>query len=321
MAQAVQVPAQPVETAGSVQQPGSGPVLQAPLAGAPLGRTAAVEAVHHRRSAAARLFIHGVLFLGSLVMLFPFYWMIVTSFKTNVEAAAFPPAFIPRVWHPENYVIAWAAAPFSRYFFNTAVVAVCWVAGVVVVSSLAAYAFARMQFYGKNAVFMLFLATLMIPGDVTLIPNFVVITKWLGWYNTYQAQFITAIGNVFAIFLLRQFFMSVPKELEEAALIDGASRFRFMWQILLPLSRPALVTVALLNFLSAWDSFLWPLLVTSQPEMRPIQVGLKVFQSDANTRYAELMAASAFVMAPTAALFLMAQRYFVEGIARSGLKG
>jgi len=274
-----------------------------------------------RRSAITRTVIHVLLLAGALVMVFPFYWMLATSLKSNAESVAFPPTFFPTELHPENYPNALAAAPFGRYFFNTALVAVCQVVGVLTVSSLAAFAFARMEFFGKNALFMAFLATLMIPSEVTLIPNFVIVTKWLGWYNTYQAQIVPALGSVFAIFLLRQFFMGIPRELEEAAHIDGCSRFRFLWAIILPLSTPALLTVALLNFLGAWNSFLWPLLVTRSPEMRPIQLGLHVFNTEFGSRYGELMAASTLVIAPTVILYLVAQRYFIEGIARSGLKG
>jgi multiple sugar transport system permease protein len=276
---------------------------------------------HGRRGLGARLVIHLLLGLGTLVAIFPFYWMVITSFKTTTEALASPPTFWPQVWHLENYPLALAQAPFGRYFFNTAFVAFWWVLGVLVVSSLAAFAFARMEFYGKGALFGLFLATLMIPSEVTLIPNFVIVTKWLGWYDTYQAQIVPSIGSVFAIFLLRQFFLGIPRELEDAARIDGCGQLRFLWTIVLPLSTPALITVALLNFLNAWDAFLWPLLVTRAPEMRPIQLGLEVFSSEFGARYAELMAATTLATLPTVAAFLVAQRYFVEGIARTGLKG
>jgi multiple sugar transport system permease protein len=324
MAQVVDAPFTPVEAvsgraAGSTGGPSApAPALVAPT---PVGRLAVDSTAREKRSPWARGGIHVVLTVGAFFTVFPFYWMLATSFKTNSEAISSPPTFWPREWHPENYGLAWSAAPFTQYFVNTLIVAFFWVAGVVVVSSLAAYAFARMEFAGKNAVFAALLATMMIPGDVTLIPNFVIITKWLSWYNTYQAQFITAIGTVFAIFLLRQFFLSIPKELEEASLIDGCSRFRFLWSVLLPLSVPAVVTVALMNFLGAWNAFLWPLLVTRSPEMRPIQLGLIVFQSEAGSKYAELMAATTLVIVPTVAVFLVAQKYFVEGIARTGLKG
>jgi len=288
----------------------------------PAARTVRTDAtVHARRSPLARVLIHTSLTVGALLSFFPFYWMVISSLKSNSEAIASPPTWVPRVWHPENYMIALNAAPFGRYFVNTLWVALWQVSGVLIVSSLAAYAFARMEFHGKDVLFGAFLATLMIPSEVTLIPNFVIITKWLGWYDTYQAQFITSIGSVFAIFMLRQFFMTIPKDLEEAAMMDGCSRLRFLWSILVPLSAPALITLALLNFLGAWNSFQWPLLVTRSPEMRPIQLGLQVFSSDAGSRYAELMAASTLVIAPSVALFLVAQKYLVEGIARTGIKG
>ncbi len=316
--------AQVVEAAGVAPAAGTAAPLAPPAAtqAAPeVSRPQVVVAAAARRPPAVRLLIHSALLLGSVVTVFPFYWMITTSFKSNTEAIASPPTFWPQQWHPEQYPLALTQAPFGRYFLNTAYVAFWQVLGVLLVSSLAAYAFARMEFFGKNTLFTAFLATLMIPFEVTLIPNFVIITKWLGWYDTYVAQFIVSIGSVFAIFLLRQFFMSIPKELEDAASIDGCSQLRFLWEIVLPLSRPALITVALLNFLGAWNAFLWPLLVTRSAEMRPIQLGLQVFQSEFGSRYAELMAASTLVILPTVLVYLVAQKYFVEGIARSGLKG
>ncbi len=268
-----------------------------------------------------RVAVHGFLLTGATLTVFPFYWMLVTSLKSNTEVMASPPTFWPKALQWANYGSAWASAPFGRYFLNTVIVSVCQVVGVLVVASLAAYAFARMEFHGKNAVFTVFLATLMIPGEVTLIPNFVIVTKWLGWYDTYQAQVVPFLGSVFAIFLLRQFFMTIPKDLEDAAVMDGCGQLRFLWSIVVPLSRPALITVGLLNFLAAWNAFLWPLLVTRGAAMRPIQVGLSAFSTDGGTRYAELMAASTFVILPTAVIYLIAQRYFVEGITRTGLKG
>lgn len=288
---------------------------------APVNRVRVDATEEDARSPVARVFMHLALLLGAIASIFPFYWMLITSVKTNSEAIAFPPTFWPREWVFENYALAWNAAPFGRYFLNTALVTTCGVIGVVIVATLAAYPFARMRFAGKDVVFAALLATMMIPDDITVIPTFIIVTKWLGWYNTYQAQFVPYLGNVFAIFLLRQFFMSVPKELEEASLIDGCSRFRFLWSILVPLSIPALTTVALLSFLSSWNAFLWPLLVTSSEQMRPIQLGLIVFQGEAGTRYAELMAASTMVIMPTVLVFLVAQKFFVEGIARTGIKG
>lgn len=286
-------------------------------------QSASGVSAHPRGSLRAllRVAIHAFLLTGAISTVFPFYWMLVTSLKSNTEAMASPPTIWPKTLQWANYGSAWASAPFGRYFLNTIIVSVCQVVGVLLVASLAAYAFARMEFHGKNAVFTVFLATLMIPGEVTLIPNFVVITKWLGWYDTYQAQVVPFLGSVFAIFLLRQFFMTIPKDLEDAAVMDGCGHLRFLWSVVVPLSRPALITVALLNFLGAWNAFLWPLMVTRGAAMRPIQVGLSAFSTEGGTRYAELMAASTFVILPTAVIYLVAQRYFVEGITRTGLKG
>jgi multiple sugar transport system permease protein len=312
----------PIPVAGppGTSAPAIGPVAAAAAVG-PAERAVQAPSTHERRSPLARVGIHLALVVGALVSFFPFYWMVTSSFKTNVQAIASPPLWVPTEWHLENYAIALSAAPFPRYFLNTLLIAVCQVVGVLVVSSLAAYAFARMEFYGKNTLFGIFLATLMIPSEVTLIPNFVIITRWFGWYDTYQAQFVTGLGSVFAIFMLRQFFMTIPKELEDAAMMDGCSRMRFLWAVVVPLSVPALITLGLLNFLSAWNAFLWPLIVTRSPEMRPIQLGLQVFSTDAGGRFAELMAASTMVILPTVLLFVVAQRYLVEGIARTGLKG
>jgi multiple sugar transport system permease protein len=303
----------------------AGPVVVS-IGGLPAGaegadRSSVTPAVTGRRGTAARIAIHAALLLGCVVMAFPFYWMVGTAFKSNTEALASPPTLWPQQWHVENFPSAMAAAPFPRYFFNTVFVALWTVLGVLAVSALAAYAFARMRFVGKNVLFAAFLATLMIPSEVTLIPNFVIITRWLGWYDTYQAQVVPLIGSVFAIFLLRQFFMTIPQELEDAARIDGCSQLRFLWSIVLPLSTPALVTLALLNFLSAWNAFFWPLIVTRSADMRPIQLGLQAFSSEFGSRYGEQMAATTVVMLPTVLAFLLAQRYFVEGIARTGLKG
>jgi multiple sugar transport system permease protein len=312
----------PIPVAGppGTSAPAIGPAAAVAAAG-PAERAVQAPSTHERRSPLARFGIHLVLVVGALVSFFPFYWMVTSSFKTNIQAIASPPLWVPTEWHLENYAIALSAAPFPRYFFNTLLVAVCQVVGVLAVSTLAAYAFARMEFYGKSTLFGIFLATLMIPSEVTLIPNFVIITRWFGWYDTYQAQFVTGLGSVFAIFMLRQFFMTIPKELEDAAMMDGCSRLRFLWAVVVPLSGPALITLGLLNFLSAWNAFLWPLIVTRSPEMRPIQLGLQVFSTDAGGRFAELMAASTMVILPTVLLFVVAQRYLVEGIARTGLKG
>ncbi len=219
----------------------------------------------------------------------------------------------------QNYVDAWNAAPFARYYFNTVLVATITTFLNIIVGVMAAFAFSKLHFKGRNFLFMLFLATMMIPGEVLLVPNFITIVKF-GWFNTYYALIIPWIASAFVIFLMRQNFMSVPDELFDAAKIDGASKWRFLWTILVPLSKPVIITGALLNFVGSWNAFLWVLIVTNTPSMRTLPVGLQNFSSNAGTMYNQLMAASTFSMLPIVILFLFAQKYFIQGIARSGLK-
>ncbi len=219
----------------------------------------------------------------------------------------------------EAYVQAWNAAPFARYYINTVFVAVVTTFLNIIFGVMAAFAFSKLHFAGRNFFFMLFIATMMIPGEVLLVPNFITIVHF-GWLNTYYALIIPWAVSAFTIFLIRQNFMTIPDELFDAAKIDGASRWRFLWTIMVPLSRPVIITGALLNFVGSWNAFLWVLIVTNEPSMRTLPVGLQNFSSNAGTIYNQLMAASTFTMLPIVILFLFAQRYFIEGIARTGIK-
>lgn len=219
----------------------------------------------------------------------------------------------------ESYVQAWNAAPFARYYVNTIFVAVVTTFLNIVFGVMAAFAFSKLHFVGRNFFFMLFIATMMIPGEVLLVPNFITIVHF-GWLNTYYALIIPWAVSAFTIFLIRQNFMGVPDELLDAAKIDGASRWRFLWTVMVPLSKPVIITGALLNFVGSWNAFLWVLIVTNEPSMRTLPVGLQNFSSNAGTIYNQLMAASTFTMLPIVILFLFAQRYFIEGIARTGIK-
>jgi len=219
----------------------------------------------------------------------------------------------------QNYVDAWNAAPFPRYYFNTFFVATITTLLEVVTASLAAYAFSWMVFPGRDFIFGLFLATMMIPGEVLLVPNFITISK-LGWIDTYYALIIPWIVSVFAIFLLRQHFLTIPRELFDAAKIDGCSHWRFLWQMVVPLSRPAVITSALLKFVGSWNAFLWVLIVTNSEKYRTLPVGLQAFSSDVGTQYNLLMAAATFSILPVVILFIFTQKYFIQGIARTGLK-
>lgn len=258
--------------------------------------------------------------LAVLVVAFPFLWMIDTSVKSQLEATAFPPTLLPRQWHLDNYPAAWDAAPFGRYFLNSGLVAALTALILTATSALAGYAFAALRFRGRGVIFAVFLASLFVPPEVTLIPNFLTINA-LHWQNTYPALILPNAVGMFSILLLRQAFKGLPSELAEAAALDGAGRLGYLWQVALPLVRPTLSVVALLGFLRSWNDFLWPLVVTSVPEMRTVQVGLSVFVLDASVQYPLLMAAACFVVAPILVFYLIAQRQFVEGLARTGLKG
>lgn len=260
-----------------------------------------------------------LLFGGCAIMLLPFFWMVTTSLKTSSEVMQFPPKWIPSNLQWVNYIKAWNAAPFGYYFFNSFFIAITTTIGELITSVLAAYAFAKMRFFGKNVLFAIMLATLMIPGEMLLVPNYVTITR-LGWYNHYQALIIPWLASVFGIFLLRQFFRSIPDELLDAARIDGCSRFRFLWRIVVPLSKPAIMTVALLKFIGSWNAFLWVLIMTSTPQMRTVPVGLTYFSSDIGTVYEQLMAAAVLAIVPILILFFFTQKQFIQGVARTGIK-
>lgn len=219
----------------------------------------------------------------------------------------------------QNYALAWKAAPFGRYYFNTVFIAVVTTVLEIIVSAMAAYAFSWMQFPGRGILFSIFLATMMVPGEVLLVPNFITITRF-GWIDTYYALIIPWIVSVFSIFLMRQHFLSLPLELFDAAKIDGCSHWRFLWQIVIPLSKPVVVTSALLKFVGSWNAFLWVLIVTNSPKYRTLTVGLQTFSSEVGTLYNMLMAAATFSILPVVIIFLFTQKYFVRGIARTGLK-
>ena len=282
---------------------------------------------------ASTVFKHLVLIVVGAVVAYPFYFMVTTALKDFFEATSTPPTLFPTSLHFENYAEAWSRQPWARYFANTVFIAVATVGGEVVIAVLAAYAFAQMNFRGKNVLFALFLATYMMPGEATLIPNFVMMSKAppgvnpffpiprLNLYDTYAAQILPFLASAFSVFLLRQQFLAIPKELRDAAVIDGAGHLRFLWSVVLPISVPALVTVAILSFYASWNSFQWPLIVTSSEAVRPVQVGLNAFRAEAGSQYHLLMAAASFVVAPIVLLYLIGQRFLVQGVARTGIRG
>jgi len=282
-----------------------------------------------------RLVVHLLLILAGLSMVMPFLWMVSTSLRSTLEITREPHRFLPEVLVGArdvaaggasglggvfaNYVEAWQRAPFGRYFFNTIVVALACLSGVIVSSALAAYAFARLRFPGREALFMLFLSMMMVPEPVYLVPSFILVAR-LGWLDTYAALIVPWTVNVFSIFLLRQHFKTIPQDLFDAATIDGASRFSVLWRIMMPLSKAVLVTISLFTIIGTWNSFLWPLVMTHSPEMRPLQIGLAAFSQEEGAEYGLMMAATTLSVVPLLVLYFFAQRQIIASLASSGLK-
>lgn len=267
-----------------------------------------------------RAALYGALAAGACVTSFPFVWMVLTAFKNELEATSPQLRLLPAVWQWQNFPAALREAPFPRYFYNTFVVATPVAGAVLITSLMAGYAFARFRFPGRGAIFAVFLATMMIPFEVTLIPNFVIISR-LGWYDTYWALIVPWCANAFSIFLMRQAFLGIPSDYFDAAVVDGCGHLRFLCWIATPLVRPMAITVAMFAFLGSYNSLVWPLVVTSSEEMRVVQNGLTVFAGAAGVRMSLLMAASAIVIVPILALYFAVQRFFLTSSLGTGLKG
>jgi multiple sugar transport system permease protein len=257
---------------------------------------------------------------GALVFVVPFLWMLSTSLKVESQVFAFPPRWLPDPIRWGNYSDAVTVLPFGRFFLNSLVTAGGVTAIQLVTSSTAAYAFARLRLPGRDLLFMLYLATLMIPFEIVLIPDFIIV-KQLGWYDTFAALIVPRSFTAFGVFLLRQAFLTLPVELDEAATIDGASRLRVFWNIVLPLARPALATLAIFTFLGEWTQLLWPLVVTNSTDMLTLSVGLATFQGQYGTQWNLMMAGSAIATLPVLVVFLLGQRHFVRSVAMSGFGG
>jgi ABC-type glycerol-3-phosphate transport system permease component len=271
-----------------------------------------------------KILTYAILIIIAFISLVPFVWMISTSFKTLHEAMG--TNFFPSALQFENYVEAWEKALFSRYFITSVKLTAITLAGSVTFSTLAAYAFARIKFPGRDVIFGLLLSTMMIPAMVTIIPNFLVVT-WLGrigpipWIDNWPALTIPFMGSVFNIFLLRQFFAQIPNELFDAARIDGAGHMRFLLTVILPLTKAPMLVITILAFMGSWNALAWPLLVTNTPTWRPISVGLLNFVSEAGQEINLTMAGSVITILPILILYFFTQKQFTESIARSGLKG
>lgn len=275
-----------------------------------------------RRQSAARLAgtlaLHLALLAGAFVVVLPYLWMITTSLKP-LKLTFAPPHLLPIRFQWENYATAWAAAPFARYYLNSAVMAVFISAGQVLTGAMAAYAFDRLEFRFKNTLFLLFLGTMMIPFHLQLIPSYLLIQR-LGWLNSYAALIVPRLVSAFGIFLMRQYFRTLPRELDEAAMIDGCGPLGILFRILLPISRPAMAALGLFAFLFAWNDFLWPLIVTTRPDMLTIQVGLSTFAGKYGTQWVYLMAGTVTATMPVLVLFVLAQRWIIQALSMGGLK-
>lgn len=266
-------------------------------------------------------FSHVLLIFASLLVGMPFLWMITTALKSSTEVYKFPPIWIPETLQWGNFVTAWETAPFAQFYLNSAIVVVVGVTLEVLIALLSAYAFSRIEFPGRDLLFMLVLAGMMIPGQLTLIPNYVTLSR-LHWINTYQGIIIPHVSSVFGAFLLRQSFLGMEKEIFEAAEVDGAGHLRTLFAIAFPMARPVVATVALFLFIAKWNDYLWPLIVTHTENMRTLPVGLAmVRKAEYQIGPEHLMAASLFVLVPVLVVFVLTQKQLVEGIAAGAVKG
>ncbi|MFP5115398.1 carbohydrate ABC transporter permease [Bacillaceae bacterium C204] len=268
-----------------------------------------------------KLVTHLILILSGITFVFPFFWMIITSLKSPNEIFSWPPIFIPEKIMWSNYADVFSSIPIIRMFFNSLFVSVTVTLGTVIFCALAAYSFARLRFPGREFIFKLYLGTMMVPVMVTMIPMFVIM-KYFGWIDTYYALIVPGFfGNAFGTFLLRQFFMSLPTQLDDAARIDGCSYFSTFYRILLPLMKPPMAALAVFTFMGVWNDFLWPLITVQSDEMKTLSIGLASFQGLYATQYHLLMAAAVISVIPVLIAYLSSQKYFIEGITLTGMKG
>lgn len=262
---------------------------------------------------------HVILIIGAIIMVVPFIWMLSTSLKTFVEAMQVPPTIFPKEWKFSNYIKVFEKVDFLKYYGNTIFVAVVRTVLQVFLCSLAAYAFARLKFPGKNIIFIALLSVLMVPLQVIIIPNYALLTRF-GWIDTFYALIVPGMFSAFGVFLLRQFFMGIPKELDEAATMDGCSFFGIYWRIILPNSKPALMALGIFTILNSWNDFLWPLIMTNSESMRVLSVGIASFQGQYGTDYPLLMAGAVLSTLPMLIMFIFLQKHLIAGISLGGVR-
>lgn len=270
-----------------------------------------------QQSTKKRAIFSAVMISGFTLLNLPFIWMVLSSFKPQSEIFT---TILPSRLDLSNYSLAWTSVPMGRYLLNSLFIAIAHAVGHMLLGAIVAFAFAKMQWKGRNLMFMVFLSAMMIPGEVTLIPNFITM-NFLGWIDTYKGLIIPGLLNIFGVFLLRQYFLTIPRDLDDAAMMDGCGRLRYLFQVVLPISKPALLTVGLLSFVGSWNELLWPLVVTNSENMRVVQVGIVAFQGKFAIDYGLVMAGTTIVTLPIIILFFFVQKQFIEGITLSGIKG
>jgi multiple sugar transport system permease protein len=278
------------------------------------------SSLQNLRNPFGKLLLHLLLILGGLVMIVPFAWMVSTSFKSGEYVLSMPPQWIPSPATLESYQRIFDLYPIGRMLFNSILVAGLTTLGQLITCSMAAYAFARMKFRGHNLVFLLYLATLMVPFQVTITPLFILM-RIFDWINTYQGLILPGVFSAFGTFLLRQAFLTIPTEYEEAAYMDGASPLTIFLRIVLPLSKPALATLSVFAFMGSWNAFLWPLFIVREETLMTLPVGLATLQGRWLTEWNLVMAGTVITVLPMLLLYLVAQKYLVQGYVMSGLKG
>ena len=266
--------------------------------------------------------MHVILLLIGLAISSPIWVAVFSSFKLPADMINYPPTLLPEVWTFENYITAWTSQPLLRYFINSVIQTGIIVVSQIILSILAAYAFAILDFPGRDVLFYLILGSLMVPFQLTFIPNFVMVSQW-GLANTYAGLTVPFLASAFGVFMLRQFFMTLPSELYDAAKVDGATSLRYLWSVVIPLSKGSISAFGTFAFLSAWSQYLWPLIITNDTNMRTIQIGIRffLFDQERGADWGAIMAGAVIALLPTLILFLVAQQQLVKGIASTGLKG
>lgn len=268
----------------------------------------------------SKFFLYLFLILGAVIMVFPFYWMITGAFKTSIEIQMIPPIWLPTHFNLDNFKEALRMAPFARYFLNSLIAMVSCVTLCTFTTILGAFAFSKLKFPGRHIIFGLLLGLMMVPFEMIVITNYRTIID-LGIYNKILALIVPFTSSIFYMYILKGFFDSVPDSLYQAARVDGCSNWKYLWRVLVPIAKPSLVTIILLNAIASWNSFLWPMLAVSDRELRTLPFGLYAFVSEGGARTELMMAASTMIVIPMIILFLFARKQIVNGVSRGGLKG